>query len=62
MAAGLVLLAVLFVLRFRIVKLKTRGILIAIGIVAVLLLTLMLLKGLYFKQVRPPHRRDIPFL
>ena len=62
MAAGLVLMAVLFVLRFRIVKLRTRGILIAIGIVAALLLALLLVKGLCFRQVKPPRRHDIPFL
>ena len=60
MAFALLLIAVLFVLRFRVPKLKPRGILVAITIVAVLLAVLLTVKGLVFHQLKPPHPSDIP--
>ena len=62
MAFGMLLLAVLFVLRFRTPKLRTRGMVIAIIIVAVLLAALLIVKGVCFDQVRPPKRHEMPFL
>lgn len=62
MAFALLVIALLFVLRFRVPKLKPRGILVAITIVAVLLAVLLTIKGVVFGQLKPPHPSEIPIL
>ena len=60
MAAALLIMAFLFVFRFRMPKLHTKGIVIAIIVVAVLLGVLLAIKGFGFHQVTPPRRGEIP--
>lgn len=62
MAAALLLVAFLFVFRFRMPKLRTRGIVVAIVAVGVLLSALLIVKAVVFGQVQPPRKGDIPIL
>ncbi len=62
MAGALLIMSLLFVLRFKLPKLKPRGILVAITLVGVMLAVLLTVKGVVFHQLTPPRPDQIPLM